>query len=128
MTAPSKTDAELRLAIAEELGWTEVYDVDSVGVGLSVKVLTGKMPNTEGKKGHRCCIPNYPGDIAAAMGLLISEDDRELPEHTFRQQAIYEISELDVIVANNRVCHDNTLKGIARALCEAWLQARRNDV
>ncbi len=68
---------------------------------------------------------DYPCDPTAALGLLIDK------------KITYTITQDDVSLYINdnsptgchiiRIDHDNTLAGIARAICEAWLTARRND-
>ena len=126
MKPSEMTDADLQLAIAEELGWRKMC----CGVNPDI----GHWHSPEGNCHLGNSLPNYTGDNNAAMGLLCKMvRDRK----TFVGAIInYRIKSYDVTlwkisaddhIRDVKTKHDNTPKGIARAICEAWLTARRND-
>lgn len=112
------TDEELRLAIAEELGWKHCSDC--CGKESSVWPLSN-IPHIHDPSGDvkdLNLLPNYPTDIAAAMGLLIESGWQ------------FSICDRDLIILVGTDFYaeykEISLNGIARAICEAWLQARRS--
>lgn len=125
---PSKmTDEQLRLAIAEELGWTRIKKLSGdllfhlsgriVGLPLGVDY-------NEGRGLKR--VPNYPGDTAAAMGLL----------EEFEYWVVQSIDGLQsclIYKSRHNWAHQEVAlacgegDSLSRAICEAWLTARRND-
>ena len=127
MKPSEMTDDELRVAIAEELGWTIIPPVLNQAM-----IQIGIKPND--KMRAIVPLPNWSDDIAAAMGLLCKMvRDRK----TFVGAIIhYRIKSYDVTlwkisaddhIRDVKTKHDNTPKGIARAICEAWLTARRTN-
>ena len=108
MTNPSKmSDRKLQLAIAEELG--------------------GLPPDYYEGKGDTSMLPNWPGDIAAAMELI--------PIYMSYAQINYSHATIEgwhvKMSSGQSVSGEHHSKSLARAICEAWLTAwltvRRND-
>ncbi len=111
MTAPSKlTDAELRLAIAEELGWKP-------------SSVPGEFIWERPEDGLYDFIPNYPGDPAAALGLL----DGIAGEVCLTRDIIGNWGCAIHPGPNPENIYVGTGDKLARAICEAWLKAKEND-
>lgn len=114
---PSKmNDEQLRLAIAEELGWLPSFK--SIAIEKSAWPYKWLSPDGVGADP-----PDYPGDIAAAMRLLdefkywqITNEDGWISVHIYGDY----LGE-DWLIAG--------LEGrspLAKIICEAWLTARSN--
>jgi len=129
MNPSEMTDDELRLAIAEtiakEKGWIidpvidPREDIDGLMI---IAFLTAK----DSINAHKGFAPNYPFDIAAAMGLLVEEGLCWIIDSRF------EFPEVGIITEESKYLRDytfkataknDTLEGIARAICEACYQA-----
>ncbi len=122
MNPSQLTDDELRLAIAKVIA-----EADESGCILG-QDREGNPQYWYGKERFQT-VPNYPGDIEAAMGLYNKLNYHE--QHRFAE-FIYETTEIGltdtteeaiVILFNNLAS-----KSGARFLSEAWLTARRNNV
>lgn len=103
MNTSELTDADLQLAIAEILGWIKE----------TIPPYRWKLP--KGYYKHQ--LPNYPGDIAAALGLLTEKNWQ------------YNINNgyVSIFPHTEQYWHNNTPKSIARAACKAWLNRKEND-
>lgn len=127
MTDPSKmTDDELRLAIAEKMGLS-VDEGDWYCPRCDVLISSEQVTyNEKHDKGSCLCpvewrtIPNYPGDIAAAMGLL----DKFKWEVSIQRDVVGNWGCIIYPKPNDK----NKIIGVgdtpARAICEAWLKAK----
>lgn len=104
------TNKELRLKIAEALspkGCTSIHIAEGIGQGNLLCWWRNEQMIDE--------IPNYPEDVAAALGLLIKKVYYEINE----EEVTIHIPDTSLIIMQ----HDGTLEGIARAICEAYLEA-----
>jgi len=108
------TDEQLRIAIAEELGWTNLRWRNTSGPDLTGG-LTGNTP--EIKAGH--LVPNYPGDNNAAMADLVPGDKDFMLFHDKTDNTWEALSGMAV-----RGGRCNTS---ARAICQLWLTVRSNN-
>ena len=100
------TPDELRLAIAEELGWTNINEY-----GL------GKSPDGWDFQ----VVPNWPSDNNAARELL-----EEIGKVTiYKDNNLWNVGILDFPKDEDE--HWSINESFPRAICEAWLTARRND-
>jgi len=118
------TDEELRLVIAEKLGWRYCpasvqnfsdgsyrrYDyISPDGRKLQWKVAESKE-----------WIPDYPTDNNAALGLLDEFDSYDIEK--FGRGYFVRIWDDDT-----NLFWESQNKSLPRAICEAWLTARRNN-
>ncbi len=124
-------DADLRLAIAEELGKEYcVCDKPTVASRLGGPDF-GECTNC-GKN-----LPNWPCDVAAALGLL--DEISGYTRRTALERWEKEPWDVKIIPNMNGLVYGNDGKGmkamsqsmnesLARAICEAWLTAKRPEI
>ena len=111
MTVPSEmTNTELNRAIAEKLGWKYCP------VGPCPHTIH-KMPehwHPPGEVAWTSSLPNYSGDVAAALGLLDEYDEADIWKDSTGWNCAF----------GGAFCHG---KPFPRALSECWLTAGGND-
>lgn len=101
----------LRIRVAELKGWTNVCQ--------PLGPLVGIPPNAEPLAALED-VPQWPTDPAAALGLLIESGEPSLVSN----------SNVDLWPDDSEILsepHDNTLTGIATAICRAWVRAEEGQ-
>ncbi len=114
MNPSELSDDELNRAIAEELP-NYIYEPDNQGAQFFHPACWKQ--KQESAPWKEVELPNWSGDIAAAMGLMTEKDWQ------------YNINNgyVSIYPHTEQFWHNNTIEGIARAISEAWYSVRRNE-
>ena len=112
MKPSEMTDDQLRLAIAEELGWTRKSPTTCIW----------HPPGSGGVPGSADYLPNWPDDNNAAF---------ELPLETNEEKRKFAIELAKIVIPDTNIGTAGIVYEAAfvtaRQRSEAWLTARRND-